>query len=94
MSTVVKTAGRVAAGVFTLGLSEVVGSMTQKPTDPGMVAAPKEAKTDESKLEEQEKLKERRRRQMIASQNRMIQTSPLGASIQPGLLGGNTLTGE
>lgn len=87
------TIGRVAAGVFTLGLSEVVGGLMQKPTAPSAeMKSP--AKVDEGDTEAKAKLEERRRRQAIARSNRTVQTSPLGASITQGMLGGPTITGQ
>lgn len=96
MGDVGSTIGRATAGVFSLGVSELIRGMVSRPTaappTPGVTS--KGTKVDETQVEEQEKTAERRRRQLIASQNRNIKTSPLGASIDQGMLGGPTLTGQ
>lgn len=95
MGDVVQTVGRAAAGVFTLGLSEVVGGALQKPTANVPAPAMRVAeKINEAQVEEQEKMAERKRRQLIAQQNRNIKTSPLGATLDQGMLGGPTLMGQ
>jgi hypothetical protein len=68
----------------------IYNNLIKKSTAP----PPAPVKVDESKAEQQEKDAERRRRQVVARQNKMIQTSPLGETINQGLLGGPTLTGQ
>lgn len=96
MGDVGKTVGRAVAGVATLGLSELAVGMMQKPTRPSEeMSKPAEAmKVDEGAVEEREKAEERRKRQVIAQQNRNIRTSALGAAITAPFLGGTGLTGR
>lgn len=93
MGEVAKTVTRVAAGVFTLGLSEVASGLLSKPTAAPPPVAGGVEKVDEDKVQAQEQLAEKRRRQLIARQNNNIKTSPLGSAISQ-TLGGPTLTGQ
>ena len=92
MGDVMKTVTRVAAGVFTLGLSEVAGGLMSKSTAAPAPVAGGVDKVDETKVEADEAAAEKRRRQLIARQNMNIKTSPLGAQVAQ-TLGGPTLTG-
>lgn len=63
--------------------------MNKKATAPPPAPKP----VDEEKKMEDERIAERKRRQLIAQQNDLIKTSALGAQIDQNKLGGATLTG-
>lgn len=58
---------------------------------PGSIAAPASAKKPEEGVSEAERAAERRRRQVIANQNKLVKTTALGASIRDVTLGGQNL---
>ena len=80
----------VAMAVAMAASAAMTGYQASKGTPKGPAApiAPGDVAQKEDETMDQAKMQERRKRQLIARQNAMIKTSPLGAKIDENKLGG------
>lgn len=103
-NTFTKALGAIAApftagaslGIFTKSGERVSDSTGLTTFEPEKIPNARVLSEDEQKMEfENAKSAERRRRQLIASQNSLVKTTPLGAAVSAQALGGRvTLSGS